>query len=62
MSKRTLGILATVVGSAFGAWWFTSQQRLRLRSRTASALPSGRDHGTVIFDNTPVASDVDAII
>ena len=58
MSKRTLGILATVVGSAFGAWWLTSQRR----SRPAAALLPARDHGTVIFDNTPVASDVDAII
>ena len=29
MSKRTLGILATVVGSAFGAWWLTTQRRSR---------------------------------
>jgi hypothetical protein len=56
--KRTLGILATVVGSAFGAWWLTSQRHSRTARRT---LPP-REHGTVIFDNTPVASDTEGII
>jgi len=50
--------LATVVGSAFGAWWLTSQRR----SKWGSALPAAQGRGTVIFDNTPVASDLDAII
>ena len=58
LSKRTLGILATVVGSAFGAWWLTTQRR----SRAAGNLLPARDHGTVIFDNTPVASDVEGIL
>lgn len=58
VSKRTLGILATVVGSAFGAWWLTTQRR----SRAAGNLLPARDHGTVIFDNTPVASDVEGIL
>lgn len=57
VSKRTLGILATVVGSAFGAWWLTTQRR----SRAAGSQLATRDHGTVIFDNTPVASDAEAI-
>jgi hypothetical protein len=58
VSKRTLGILATVVGSAVGAWWLTTQRRSRT-SRTA-AIEGKR--GTVIFDNTPVASGTEGII
>jgi hypothetical protein len=58
MSKRTLGILATVVGSAFGAWWVTTQRR----SRSARNLLPARDQGTVIFDNTPVASEVEGVL
>ncbi len=57
MTKRTLGIVAGVVGSALGAWWFTTQRRARGR-----ASGPVRDRGTVIFDNTPVPPDVDAII
>ena len=53
VSTRTLGILATVVGSALGAWWWTTQQR----SRTTRQLLPARDHGTLIFDNTPTAAD-----
>jgi hypothetical protein len=58
MSKRTLGILATVVGSAFGAWWLTTQRR----SRAARTLLPAREQGTIIFDNTPVASDAEGIL
>jgi hypothetical protein len=41
------------MGSALSAWWLTRQRTRR---------PSTRDNGTVIFDNTPVASDVEGII
>ena len=58
MSKRTFGILATVVGSAVGAWWFASQRR----SRAVSALPPKRERGTIILDNTPIASGAEGII
>lgn len=58
VSTRTLGILATVVGSALGAWWWTTQQR----SRATRQLLPARDHGTVIFDNTPTASDGEGVI
>jgi len=58
VSTRTLGILATVVGSAIGAWWLTTQRR----SRVARNLLPARDSGTVIFDNTPVASDTEGIL
>lgn len=57
MSRRTLGIVFAMVGSAIGAWWLTTQQRQR---RATVASPDTR--GTVIFDNTPQPADVDAII
>jgi hypothetical protein len=57
MNTRMLGLFA-VVGSALGAWWWTTQRR----SRTLQVRTSARDHGTVIFDNTPTANDVDAIV
>jgi hypothetical protein len=58
VSKRTLGILATVVGSAFSAWWLTSQRR----ARAARNLTPGRDRGTVIFDNTPTPTGIEGIL
>jgi hypothetical protein len=57
VTRRTLGILATVVGSAMGAWWYTSQRRLRNPRLTPS-----RERGTVIFDNTPTAASGEGII
>ena len=57
MNRRTLGILATVVGSALGAWWITSQRR----TRGTTQLRAARDHGTVIFDNTPSAAESEGI-
>jgi hypothetical protein len=58
MNTRTLGILATVVGSALGAWWWTTQQR----SRATRQLAPARDHGRLIFDNTPTAANSEGII
>jgi hypothetical protein len=58
VTKRTFGILATVVGSAVGAWWYTSQRR----SRGARQLLPARERGTVIFDNTPTATSSEGII
>jgi hypothetical protein len=55
VTKRNLGILLAVVGSAMGAWWMASRQRPR------PAVAAG-DRGIVIFDNTPTASEVDSII
>ena len=48
MSRRTYGILAGVIGSALGAWWYSRRR----------ATPGRRpvDRGTVIFDNTPTAT------
>jgi hypothetical protein len=48
MTTRTYGILASIVGSALGAWWYS-------RRRIAASRPS-RNQGTVIFDNTPTAT------
>jgi hypothetical protein len=48
MSRRTYGIIAGMVGSALGAWWYS-------RRRAASNAPS-RDRGTVIYHNAPAAS------
>jgi len=57
MTKRTWGLLATVVGSAMGAWWLTTQRRAR-----AARMSIQHDRGTVIFDNTPRPTGIDAII
>lgn len=49
LSKRNYGILAGIIGSAFGAWWYR-------RRRGSSAAAMDR-RGTVIYDNTPIAPD-----
>ena len=56
MSKRTFGILAGVVGSAVGAWLWNRQ---RLAQRNAVEVTPARDHGTVIFHNTPRPAEGD---
>ena len=48
MTRRTYGILAGMIGSALGAWWYS--RRLGAANRSAA------DRGTVIFDNTPAAT------
>jgi hypothetical protein len=58
MSKTTFGILAGVVGSAVGAWFWGRQ---RFRQRNLEGLTPPRDHGTVIFDNTPRPVEGDII-
>jgi hypothetical protein len=49
MSTRTYGILASIIGSALGAWWYA-----RRRAGTPTQRTGGR--GTIIFDNTPTAT------
>jgi hypothetical protein len=56
MNRKMFGLMA-VVGSALGAWWWSAQRR----TRSSNGIQA-REHGTVIFDNTPTASDVDAVI
>lgn len=52
MNNRTFGIIAGVVGSALGAWWYTNR-----RNNTATdSLTAPRPRGEVIFDNTPTAA------
>jgi hypothetical protein len=58
MTKRTFGILAGVVGSVVGAWFWNRQ---RLAGRNVQELTPARDHGTVIFHNTPQPVEGDVI-
>lgn len=46
MTRRTYGILAGMIGTAVGTWWWTRQ---RARNQ-AHLLP---ERGTTIFHNTP---------
>jgi hypothetical protein len=48
----------SVVASGFGAWWMATQRRTRVSSNQTA----GRDRGDVIFSNTPVAPDAEALI
>ena len=57
MNRRTLGILAGVVGSALGTWWWARQRMAGHASQHLAA----RDHGTVIFKNTPTAVEGNVI-
>jgi len=47
-----------MVGSAVGAWWWN---RLRMAQQPAQRLTPARDHGTVIFHNTPQPVEGDII-
>jgi hypothetical protein len=50
MSNRTYGILAGVLGSALGAWWY---------SRRRAGTPQARaDRGVTIYQNTPTAAPI----
>ena len=51
MSRRTLQVLAGVVGSAIVSWWWVRQWTAR---HTAENTPWDADRGTVIYSNTPV--------
>jgi hypothetical protein len=58
VNRKTYGILAGIIGSALGAWLYRS--RLMKSSYRPHAIPA-RERGQVIFDNTPTASDSNAI-
>ena len=58
LSKRTFGLMAGVLGSAVGAWLWSRQ---RLNQRAALQLTPARDHGTVIFHNTPTAVEEEVL-
>ena len=49
-----------MVGSAVGAWWW-ARQRSSIRARRPAAADPGRDHGTVIFHNTPTPVEGDIL-
>lgn len=52
LNRRNIGILATAIGSALAAWYWS-----RHRSpRRSMYLTPAREQGDVIYDNTPVAS------
>ena len=55
MSKRTIGIFLSLVGSGLGAWWVMNRGRMRATAHTRK-----RERGRVIYDNTPTAADVTA--
>lgn len=57
MNRRNVGLLLTILGSALGAWWMAQRAR-----GVGPAGQQAHDRGTVIFDNTPHASDTDAVI
>lgn len=46
MTRRTYGILAGMIGTAVGAWWWT-RQRARVEAHPV------HERGTTIFHNTP---------
>ena len=58
VSKRTFGILASVVGSAVGAWFWNRQ---RIARQNVHEPTPAREHGTVIFHNTPRPVEGDII-
>ncbi len=53
MTNKTYGLLASVIG--LGAWWYA---RKRASSNQNDHNYRARDRGTVIYDNTPTASDL----
>lgn len=57
MTARTYSILAGLVSSAVGAWWWNRSRA----ARRANLVPA-REHGTVIYDNTPMASSTEGVI
>jgi hypothetical protein len=57
LNKRTLGIIASVVGSALGTWWWARQRT----AGHARIMASAGDRGTVIYRNTPTAAPGDVL-
>ena len=58
VSKRAFGIIASIVGSAVGTWYFMRQ---RAGAGASGDLTPARERGTVIFDNTPTAAPTDPL-
>ena len=53
MNRRTIGILAGVIGSALSALYWARHRA----AQHAGGMTPARERGTVIFDNTPAAPD-----
>lgn len=49
MTARTFGILAGILTSAFGAWWYS-------RRRAVPVTTAPADRGTVSYHNAPTAT------
>jgi hypothetical protein len=49
-----------MVGSAVGAWWWARQRSTSARA-DQERLTRARDHGTVIFHNTPTPVEGDIL-
>ena len=58
MNRRTIGLLAGVVSSAMGAWWWARQRAAQASGRR---LRAAQNRGTVIFHNTPTAVEGEVI-
>ena len=56
MSRKTYGIIAGIVGSALGAWYWNRYRLARGGRRNGNG--TARERGTVIFDNTPSATEL----
>jgi hypothetical protein len=48
-----------MVGSAVGAWWWARQRSIMHAAQ--QRLTPARDHGTVIFHNTPTPVEGDIL-
>lgn len=54
MTRRTIGVFAGLVSSAVGAWYWARQRAAR---HGGTGHTPARERGTVIFDNTPKATE-----
>jgi hypothetical protein len=54
VTKRNYGVIASVIGSAIGAWWYVRRRQAGSAGLNRQGM---RERGRVIFDNTPTAAD-----
>lgn len=53
--KQTVGLIVGIAAAAFATWWMMRRQT------GARQESSRRDRGVVIYDNTPTATEAEAI-
>jgi hypothetical protein len=53
--------VAGIIGSAIGAWYFSSARRFSTGGNQTRLTPA-REHGTVIFHNTPEPASVEDVL